>query len=432
MNNTTTKPTISKAQVARMKRATRLTKDPIPKDLADRVDDKIIRARVQMLYHMPFFGTLAVRLKKIAADAWLETMATDGMYLYYNHAFVDALEQNELVFVLAHEVEHIVYGHVGRTKDLGLQPKLANIAQDYVINDDLIEANVGKFPTTVPGLHDVKYRGWSSEQVYDDLLKKQKTMSEDEFQKMIEDLLGQLLDEHLGVGDKDDESSEPTAAGPAQLSKGDREQMQNELKQEIVRAAQGAQADTLPAGIDRIVQQFTAPKIDWRGMLQTHLNSIIPADYSFMKMSRNSWYNDAIFPGVITEKQLELSVALDMSGSIGDKEVGEFLSEIKGIMDQYPNYKIQVMCFDTKIYNDQTFLSDNNDNICTYRPKGGGGTDASCIFEHLKEQSIQPSKLVIFTDGYVSNFGDSNYCDTVWVIKGSKVVPPFGSHAYFD
>ena len=50
----------------------------------------------------------------------------------------------------------------------------------------------------------------------------------------------------------------------------------------------------------------------------------------------------------------------------------------------------------------------------------------------MKAENFVPLKLVIFTDGYVGDFGDENYCPTVWIIKGSNVVPPFGTHAYFD
>jgi predicted metal-dependent peptidase len=129
---------------------------------------------------------------------------------------------------------------------------------------------------------------------------------------------------------------------------------------------------------------------------------------------------------------LSIAVAIDMSGSISQKIVEEFLSEVKGIMEQYPIYEIRVFCFDTKCYSDKTYSSDNGEDIRTYEAKGGGGTDGGAIFRYLKAQDYVPLRLVVFTDGYVGDFGDENYCPTVWVIKGSNVVPPFGTYAYFD
>lgn len=422
-------------------KACRLTDQPIPKDLYKRVEDKIIKARVKMLFQQPFFGTLVTRLQIHAADKWLPTMAVDGKYLYYNHAFVDALEMDELVFVFAHEILHLCYDHLGRCGDR--DHRLHNCAADYVVNDELIKVNVGKFPTTVPGLHDLKYRDWSSEAVYDDLLKQQK--NNPNFGKTLDEMLDKLLDEHMNGGGQDDKDGDgkesnggckdgkPTADGPAKLSEEERKQLKAEMKQQIIASAQmGGGIGNLPAGIQRLINELTAPKMDWRTLLDTQLSSLIPADYTFLRVNRKGWDIDPILPGMEEEKMLSIAVALDMSGSISQKMVEEFLSEVKGIMDQYPYYEIRVFCFDTQCYSDKTYSTDNGEDIRTYEAKGGGGTDGGAIFRYLKEQDFVPLRLVIFTDGYVGDFGDENYCPTVWVIKGSNVVPPFGTHAYFD
>ena len=432
----------SKANSIKEQKAARLTHDPISKDLQKLVAEKIIKARVYMLFHQPFFGTLVTRLQIFAADGWCPTMAVDGKYLYYNHEFVNMLDMQELVFVFAHEILHLVYDHVGR--GISLDRKLYNIAADYVVNDELIQVGVGKFPTTVSGLHDIKYRGWSSEKVYEDLLTQQQQNPNS--QQSLEDLLDKLLDEHLDPsggngkdGDKQDgsesdgkEGDGPTANGPAKLSEEDRKQLKAELRQEIINSANLSGIGNLPAGVQRLVNNLTAPKMDWKTLLHSQLNSIVPADYSFLRLNRKGWDLDAILPGMTEEPMLNIAVALDMSGSITQKMVEEFLSEVKGIMDQYPMYEIRVFCFDTECYADKTFSSDNGEDIRTYVPQGGGGTDGGAIFRYMKSENYVPLKLVVFTDGYVGDFGDENYCPTVWIIKGSNVVPPFGVHANFD
>ena len=439
--------TTSRKPTAAESKAVRLTDKPIPKDLAKRVTDKIIKARVKMLFQQAFFGTLITRMQTFSADAWLSTMAVDGKYLYFNHAFVDSLEQDELVFVLAHEVLHLVYDHLSRGS--GRDQQVYNCAADYIVNDELIQANVGKFPTTVPGLHDVKYRGWSSEKVYEDLMKQvQKQRQQKSNQgdggdggsgsgsKLLDDMLDKLLDEHLtgNEGNKKSDSGdgEPSQNGPAQLSEEERKQLKAEMRQEIINSAQVAGIGNLPAGVQRLVNSLLAPKMDWKALLQSQLNSLIPYDYSYMRVNRKGWDIEPILPGMTEEKMLNIAVALDMSGSISDKMVQEFLSEVSGIMQAYPMYEIRVFCFDTQCYNDKTFSTDNGEDIRTYTPKGGGGTDGGCIFRYLRDENVIPTKLVIFTDGYVGDFGDENYCPTVWIIKGSNVVPPFGTHAYYD
>jgi len=439
----------------------RITDQPIPHELAVRVADKITQARVSMLFNQQFFGTIAMRMELMPADKWLPTMAVDGKYMYYNHNFVDELFQDELIFVVSHEVLHLVYDHLGRNEFRDRQ--LYNIAADYVVNDELILAKVGKFPThkiqkkdsygsmrTVEepiGLHDVKYRDWNSEKVYDDLLQQQekngsgKGKNSDGSGTMngqgLSELLDKLLDEHISPGaGKDGEPSKSdgkaSADGPATFGDEERKQLKAELTDQIVNLAKSCNPGNLPSGVQRIIEQMTAPKMDWRALLQSNLDSILPIDYNYMKISRKSTHLNVILPGIVNDQLLNIAVAIDMSGSIGEKEAAEFLSEINGIMGQYQSYEILVFCFDTKCYNQQIYSSDNGENINTYVPMGGGGTDGSCIFEYLKNEGIEPMKLVVFTDGYVGNWGDEFYCPTIWCIKGSKEVPPFGQVAYLD
>jgi len=293
-----------------------VTSDPISKELHARVADKIIRARVKLLFQQPFFGTLITRLQIAAADAWLPTMAVDGKYLYYNHQFVDALKQEELEFVFAHEILHMCYDHVGPTGRRGdREPRLYNCACDYVVNNELIKLNIGKLPTgDFEGLKDPKYDNWGSEDVYDDLQKQQKQMTSQQAGDMLDKMLDQLLDEHMTGPSGDDENGEPKdgkegpngkefGKGPSQMSDEERRQLREEMKQHIINAAKQAKGrGNVPAGVERMIQELTAPKMDWRSLLQNQLNSLVPADYSFLQVSRKGWDCDAVLPGQINEK----------------------------------------------------------------------------------------------------------------------------------
>jgi predicted metal-dependent peptidase len=123
-----------------------------------------------------------------------------------------------------------------------------------------------------------------------------------------------------------------------------------------------------------------------------------------------------------------------MSGSIGDEQAKDFLGEIKGIMQEYQDFKIKVWCFDTKVYNEADFDGYNIDEFDYYEPMGGGGTEFDVNWDYMKENDIQPKKFIMFTDGYPwGSWGDDNYCDTFFIIHGNdKVVPPFGEFAYYE
>jgi predicted metal-dependent peptidase len=139
-------------------------------------------------------------------------------------------------------------------------------------------------------------------------------------------------------------------------------------------------------------------------------------------------------PGQKPDEMIDIAVAIDTSGSIGEAMLKDFLSEIQGIMDSFPAYKIHIVSFDTDVYNPKQYDSENLDSMIDYDPQGGGGTDFECVWNYFKEQEIQPRRLIMFTDGYpFGSWGDPDYCDTTFILHGTTtIVPPFGTHAYYE
>ena len=385
--------------------------------------EKLITARIGLLLKAPFFGNMATRLQLINADEWCGTAATDGRKFYYNSEFINSLPLKQLEFLFGHEVLHVIYDHMDRRGDR--EPRLSNIAADYCVNADLLDQKIGdKIPV---GLYDNKYKGWSYEEVYDDLYQNADKID-------INKLMQQVLDQHLdGDGDGDGDN-EGDGKGPPRLSKGERQAIKDEVKEAMLAAAQAVGAGNLPAGVKRLVQDMTEPVINWRELIQQHIQSIVKDDFTWMRPSRRGWHMDAILPGTKPGEQIDVCIAIDMSGSIGEEDSRAFLSEIKGIMDAYDEYKITVWCFDTDIYNMQVFNSDNMDSIETYEPQGGGGTDFMANWQFMIENNIEPKKFIMFTDGMpFGEWGIEEYCETVWIIKGNPgCEPPWGIWAHYE
>lgn len=390
------------------------------------VREMLVTARVGLLLKASFFGNLATRLKLVNADEWCTTAATDGRHFYYNSRFIKMLRPKEIEFLFGHEVLHCVYDHFGRRGDR--DPQLFNIANDYCVNADLIKHRVGEKITSVPCLHDPKFDGMSSEEVYDILYEKADKID-------ISKLLDQMLDEHLdGEGDNDGEGNQEGKGRP-KLSAEERQAIKDEIKEAMLAAAATVDgAGNLPAGVKRLIKDLTEPQMNWRELLRMQLESTIKSDYTWMRASRKGWHMDAIMPGQARDPMIDIAVALDASGSISESMLKDFLSEIQGIMDSFPAYKIHVITFDTDAYNPAQYDSDNLDDICDYEVKGGGGTDFDCVYNYLKENEIEPKRLVMFTDGYpFGSWGDENYTETVFILHGTtSIVPPFGQYAYYD
>lgn len=404
---------------------------PMDPKLDREVREKLITARVGLLLRASFFGNLATRLKLVNADEWCGTAATDGRHFYYNSRFIDMLRPKEIEFLFGHEVLHCVYDHFGRRGDR--DPMLFNVANDYAVNGDLKKHRVGEFITSVPCLYDAKYEGKSSEEIYDDLYENAEKIN-------MSDLIDKLLDDHLdGEGDGDDgddDGDEKDGRGKKpKLSAEERQKIKDEIKEAVLSAAAASDgAGNLPAGVRRLIQDMTAPKMNWRELLRMQLESTIKSDFTWMRASRRGWHMDAVMPGMKNDELIDIAIGIDASGSIDNQMLRDFLSETQGIMDQFQSYKIHIFTFDTGVYNPQQYNSDNLDTICDYEVKGGGGTDFDAIFNYLKEEQIEPRRLVVFTDGYpFGSWGDESYADTVWIIHGNTtVVPPWGQHAYYE
>lgn len=389
--------------------------------------ERLVTARIGLLLRHSFFGNLATRLVLVNADEWCSTAATDGLKFYYNSRFIMLLKPKEVEFLVGHEVLHVAYDHMGRRGSR--DPQIWNIADDYVVNADLRRHKIGQFITSVPCLYESKYDGKPAEEVYDDLMKNVQKIS-------VDDLIDQMIDDHMddedGQGDSDSDN-EGKAKRP-RMSPEERERVRQEVKQAIISAAQSAEAGTIPVGVERMIKQYTDPRMPWRELIQTNLTSSIRTDFSWIRPSRRGWHMDAIMPGMTPGEEIDVVVAVDMSGSISDKQAQGFLGEIGGMMETFDGYRIHVFCFDTEIYNPQDFASENLETIDTYEPHGGGGTDFMAIFNYLKERNQEPKRLIVFTDGYpCGSWGDPDYCDTTWIIHGDKDPhPPFGTWALYS
>lgn len=396
----------------------------------DPIIDKLTTARVGLLLKTPFFGNMATRMKLIDASDWCPTAATNGRDFYYNRDFIEKLSTKKLEFLFAHEIGHCVFDHFGRAGSR--DRRMCNIAQDFAINQILVDERIGEKITEVDICLDSKYRGLAWEEIYDMLEEERQQMPEMSMEEFL-DKLGDLLDEHINEDSSAPGNEKEGKNGRPTLTKEEAQKIKDEIKESMIQAAAAAGAGKVPGQIQRLIKDLTEPKMDWREVLQMNIQSIIRNDYSFQRPNRKSQHSGAILPGMRNDETIDVAIGIDMSGSIGDEDAKIFLSEVKGIMDQYQDYKIDIWCFDTAIYNHQTFDADSGEDFLNYEPMGGGGTEFMVNWEYMKDNDIVPKKFIMFTDGYPwSSWGDEDYCDTLFIVKGSDNEAPFGQTVKYD
>ena len=418
------------SSVMKAEKQAKIEKKEFSKDEQAKAIDTLITARVRLLIRHPFFGNMATRLRLVDASNWCGTLATDGRTFYYNVGFVNKLSAQEAEFGFAHEVLHNVFDHMGRRNER--DPQLSNIAADYAVNQILVDERIGTVPKFIKIFQDSKYRGWSYEQIYEDV--------ESKAIKIDMKTLGELLDEHLD-GDEDkgqgnggeDGDGDQEGNGRPKLSEEDKKKIRDEIKEAMISAMQNTEAGRMPAGLSRFITEFTEPKMDWRELLRMNIQSILKSNFSFSRPNRKSQHSGAVLPGMMNDETVDVSVAIDMSGSISDDMAKDFISEVKGIMDEYVDFNLDLWCFDTNVYNYAKFTGDTADEIMDYKVKGGGGTDFEANWNFMKEEGIEPKKFIMFTDGYpCGSWGDEDYCDTLFIVHGNESIKsPFGQTAYY-
>tara|TARA_B100000902_G_scaffold122422_1_gene122475 strand:+ start:890 stop:2185 length:1296 start_codon:yes stop_codon:yes gene_type:complete len=414
-----------------------------PEELAvmrEEVHDRVIVARVGLLLRHPFFGNMATRMRVQNCDDWCPTAATDGRNLYYNTQFFNMLSNKQIEFVIAHEILHCVFDHIIRRDDR--DPRVYNIACDYLVNNLLVRDKIGEVVDQIQIFQDFKYDGWISEEVYDDI--------KDKYDDEELEALGELLDEHIDWekdGDQEGEANggKPNASGGKdkekkskrpKYTKEELKKIRDEIKESMITSAQSAGAGNTPGEIARMIKELTEPKMNWRELLRQQIQSTIKSDFTFSRPSRKGWHTGAVLPGMNFMDTVDLCIGIDMSGSIGNQQAQDFLGEVKGIMDEYKDYKIKLWCFDTAVYNEEDFSADGGNDLMDYEILGGGGTDFDANWTYMKQNDIQPKKFIMFTDGYpFGSWGDEDYCDTIFVIhshRDKNLQAPFGMTAHYE
>jgi predicted metal-dependent peptidase len=385
---------------------------------------RIQKARTSLILDHPFFGSLLFRLKGRECRS-IQTMATDGVSLYYNPDFVETLNAATLAGTLAHEVMHPALHHHMRRS--GRNPKRWNQACDFAINPLLVDAGLS-LPDGV--LIDNRFRGMSAEQIYN-LLESESETDQDSGHEAEENDPGkdESKDEMSGGGDSNEPRAPVTEGGIGQVLDAPApdeetptiEKQAREWDVAVNQAATVArQAGKVPAGLHRTLDGATEAGIDWREMLRRLWSETTPADYSWTRPNRRHIWAGLYLPGVIREGVGEIAIAVDCSGSVNGRQLRFFEAEVRSILEGQRPERVYVLYFDAAVQKVETYQEGQRVDL---QPVGGGGTEFGPCFEWLDERGILPQTMVFLTDLYGSFPVSPPAYPVLWASTGSRHAP---------
>ena len=357
-----------------------------------------------------------------SVDDKVKTACTNGRDELYGRAFIETLSDAELRFLVLHECYHKLYRHLTTWRHLyDDNPSLANKACDYVINIKLSDDNVDGFAQMPKvGLRDEKYRGMDSAQVY-------KLLKDDQQDDGGGQGGGEGAPSGTGIDDHDWEGArEMTAEQTKELAR--------DLDEAIRQGALAA--GKLGSGGDRMFDDLLQTKIDWREVLREFISTTCTgSDYSTWRRPNRRFVSSGYYmPSGVSEQVGELVIAIDTSGSIGGKELAQFLGEVKGICDQVKPDVVRLLYWDTEVCADERYTDVEVEQIIdSTKPEGGGGTNVKCVPEYMTQSGIKPQAVIVLTDGYLGGSWGQWACPVLWCIVGNKnVVPDVGKYVHVE
>lgn len=364
---------------------------------------------------------------KTSVDDKVPTACTDGYNTTYGRAFIDKLPEIEVRALVLHENLHKAFRHTTVWERLYKEwPQLANMACDYVINLLIQDSDPQGKDVKLPdcGLLDPKYRGWDAGTVFRDLKQQAETQKKVHV-KTVGDQKGKDVPvtdggmDGVGLDEHDWENAQS-------MTREEKEQIAKDVDQAL---RQGAiLAGKMGANVPREIGDILEAKIDWREAMREFVNSFcMDKDDSTWRRPNRRWIGqDTYMPSLIGEAVGRIVVAIDMSGSIGSEEISQFLGEVKNICDVVKPEAIDLLYWDTKVCQHEVYTQDQLEMLVgSTKPRGGGGTDVTCVPIYMKQHKIKAECAVILTDGYLGgDWGDWD-CPTLWGIT-TDIQSPIG------
>jgi len=363
-----------------------------------------------------FYSYVTLKLRHAFYEG-LPTAATDGVVVAYCREWYMALLPPKRTGLSLHEVMHCAYKHMFRfTMHPDWCEDLAGIAADQAINTQLTHH---KFEIPDGGYCDMKYLGWSVEQIYEDLVA-QNFQPPPQYQPDV--LPAGCIEGPNGDGqNKPDPGKGPTI----EVEKAINDKMDDILIQGVLQSrANGDEPGSIPGDIERYVEQLLNPIVPWHRVLSAFMTKIARNDYSLRRPNRR-FMPDFYLPTLYSEKITNVAVSVDVSGSINEDEFQHFISEVAAIIDRLKPDETTFFQWDTRIIGEPETLKSLRDLKTKVEFNGGGGTDIEPALEWAQQN--KPDLYIVFTDGYYSEPSIRLRCPTIFVVHSNpEYRAPFG------
>jgi predicted metal-dependent peptidase len=209
-----------------------------------------------------------------------------------------------------------------------------------------------------------------------------------------------------GIGDK--QGQVPGSLGQEQ-TRAIEAHWRNALEQASVMAETLLQG-SLPASIQRELQTLKSGQLNWRHYLWRYL---VRTPIDFRDFDRR-FVGQRMYLETLEGETVSVAIAVDTSGSIQNRQIQAFLSEVQSILLAYPHLNCQLYYADAALHGPYPLTP----YASLPPPVGGGGTDFRPFFTKLTQESSPwgTTIAVYLTDGYGFFPSESPSFPVLWVV----------------
>jgi len=383
-------------------------------DMALTPEQRVNREITRVLDHLRYAAMAGVaQLGEIRVERGVPTAYTNFRDIVIGYEYVETLTDAEIRGLFIHELYHVAYMHMQNylwmTK---INPKLANMVWDYRINGQIVAENrVDGFAKLPDGaLYDSKYDGMLEGEIW-------KLLYEEEEQGGA----GGVPSEGQGSMDEHDvEAFE-------ELSEEEQRELSNDI-QEAIRQGLLA-AEKAGKGGNKTLEELVEVVIPWEDIIQEWFVDTCSGgeDGTFRVPNRKYMPINIIRPSRIQDKLDDIVLAIDTSGSVASEQLTKFMSVVRNIIETLAINNVHVIYWDTEVRSHEVYGETAiplSELVNTTKPKGGGGTNVTCVPEYIKQTSIQAEGVVVLTDGHIYGGWGTWTMPVLWAVLNNKEANP--------
>jgi predicted metal-dependent peptidase len=359
------------------------------------------------------------------ANLPMATACTDGKSIWIDPEFWDKLGLKERAWTDCHELLHIILMHPHRSAIIRADNHVWNIAADAVVNAVLNMAHIGK---QVEGTIGCDYSGNVTLKIND-----KDILIEEAHKKTVDWVYSKLL-EHItknppppgsnaqpledgnmkgdgggeSQGDGNQDGMEGNGYGNNDVKTKDGKDVKafdDHMKEEMTATevdqakramrrmlVEAKMRGDMPTFMQDMLEDEVKPKVNWKVLVRNDISPSFRVYNSFVRPHRRSQAMGFTMPGPV-KKGIKVTLAIDTSGSIGKRELDQFVSDMRNIFKTFPAAEINLMLHTTNVYYQKKM---RNIMDCKKLKYGSGGTSHIEVFE--KAEEMDTKILICLTD----------------------------------